>query len=120
MRLDDDDGASPVRDVRAGARLLQRDVLLPMWCALPGRFGWRVRVGRWDEGWNMSERRFTYEEACNAMQVGVGLEQGAQDETPKHLRVGVNSALCDTSALAGLLVKKGIISADEYEEAITD
>lgn len=33
---------------------------------------------------------------------------------PKHLRVGVNSALIETSALARLLLAKKIFTAEEY------
>ena len=54
------------------------------------------------------------------MQSGVAMEmhQGSQDTQPKHLRVGVNSALVDSSALAELLIAKGVISEAEYLEAI--
>jgi hypothetical protein len=62
-----------------------------------------------------------YEAAAHAMQSGVAMEMnydtGPTD--PKHLRVGVNSALVDSSALAGLLIAKGVITEDEYLEAIT-
>jgi hypothetical protein len=36
------------------------------------------------------------------------------DCTPKHLRVGINVAMCDHSALAGLLIEKGLITEEEY------
>ncbi len=69
-----------------------------------------------------------YHKAMHAMQTGVKLrltreapqvEYGKQvpDEqecSPKHLRVGVNSALVNSSALVLLLVDKGIITEDEY------
>ncbi|HEX4429856.1 MAG TPA: hypothetical protein VHZ96_11375 [Frankiaceae bacterium] len=63
-------------------------------------------------------RRYTA--ACHAMQSGVAMEieAGKKDTTPKHLRVGVNSALVDSSALAELLITKGLITEDEYHEAI--
>lgn len=38
--------------------------------------------------------------------------------TPKHLRVGVNSALVNDAALARLLIRKGLITLEEYESAI--
>lgn len=66
-----------------------------------------------------------YEALQHAMQSGVkfeiegnGLANAAAD--PKHLRVGVNSVLCDHGALVGLLVRKGIITDEEYAEAIRD
>ena len=61
-----------------------------------------------------------YAAAAHAMQSGVATEmaQGSRDTEPKHLRVGVNSALVDSGALAELLIKKGVISEAEYLEAI--
>lgn len=56
------------------------------------------------------------------MQSGVATEMNipgrSHTTTPKHLRVGVNSAMVDSSALAELLIAKGIITEDEYAEAI--
>jgi hypothetical protein len=37
---------------------------------------------------------------------------------PKHLRVGVNSALVEASALGMLLMQKGLVTPDEYYEAL--
>ncbi|GAA0749610.1 hypothetical protein [Sphingomonas trueperi] len=67
------------------------------------------------------EQRQRYEAACHAMQSGVAFEQSAGSKcgSPKHLRVGINSAMVETSALAHLLVAKGICTAFEYAEAIT-
>ena len=58
----------------------------------------------------------------HAMQTGVAIKmQHAPSETqPKHLRVGVNSAMCDSAALAGLLIAKGLITEAEYLQAVTD
>lgn len=63
-----------------------------------------------------------YTELCHAMQSGVAFEQsrGSQDGTPKHLRVGINVAMCDHAALVKLLVEKGIITDEEYAKAIRD
>lgn len=61
-----------------------------------------------------------YRAAAHAMQSGVAYDQGqgSQDGSPKHLRVGVNSAMVETSAIARLLVAKGIVTEEEYAEAI--
>lgn len=63
-----------------------------------------------------------YHAAMHAMQTGVRVEQelGSEDGTPKHLRVGVNSALVGNSALASLLIAKGVITLDEYQRAQAD
>ena len=63
-----------------------------------------------------------YFAAAHAMQSGVAMEMNhrPQPTEPKHLRVGVNSAMVDHQALAKLLMDKGIITNDEYEKAIAD
>lgn len=62
-----------------------------------------------------------YREALHAMQSGVAMEmnQDPGPTEPKHLRVGINSCLSDQSALANLLIQKGLITEEEYAEAIT-
>ena len=63
-----------------------------------------------------------YLDACHGMQTGVKYEtesaalRGARDTAtePKHLRVGVNSAMVSHAALVKLLVEKGILTEDEY------
>lgn len=63
-----------------------------------------------------------YKALCHAMQTGVAMRhgQGCEDGSPKHLRVGVNAAMCDHAALVGLLIKHGVISNEEYACAIRD
>lgn len=46
-------------------------------------------------------------------------ERYAETES-KHLRVGVNSALVETSALARLMFRKGLLSAAEYFDALIE
>jgi hypothetical protein len=62
-----------------------------------------------------------YHELAHAMQTGVAvkMQNDPSETSPKHLRVGVNSAMCDQAALARLLMEKGVITQSEYEEAIT-
>lgn len=57
-----------------------------------------------------------YTRLLHAMQTGVAytMEFDPGETAPKHLRVGVNSALCSTSAVVTLLVEKGIITEEEY------
>jgi hypothetical protein len=53
----------------------------------------------------------------HAVQSGVAFLMSigaANDTTPKHLRVGVNSALVESGALAELLIGKGLITRTEY------
>lgn len=66
------------------------------------------------------EQARRYHAAMHAVQSGVmmELELDPKGGTPKHLRVGVNSALCEHAALARLLIAKGIITEYEYYEAI--
>lgn len=39
---------------------------------------------------------------------------------PKHLRTGVNMAMCNVAAVARVLIAKGIITEVEYHEALAD
>jgi hypothetical protein len=80
----------------------------------------------------MDEKTFaaTYPRLAHAMQSGVAAtialnEQVAipgsrGDHTPKHLRVGVNMAMAEHSALSKLLCDKGVITEDEYRQALVD
>ena len=63
-----------------------------------------------------------YQSAVHAMQTGVGfvMERDTFETSPKHLRVGVNSAMVEDAALAGLLIAKGLITEAEYMAAIAD
>lgn len=56
------------------------------------------------------------------MQSGVAMEMNfhPQPTEPKHLRVGVNSAMCDHAALVRLLIEKGVVSEDEYIKVVAD
>lgn len=58
----------------------------------------------------------------HGMQSGVAMKINfdASDTSPKHLRVGVNSALVDSGAMAGLLIKKGVITEEEYLEMLVE
>lgn len=63
-----------------------------------------------------------YEAAAHAMQTGVKMEMELSPATsatdPKHLRVGVNSAMADNAAIAALLIAKGIFTKEELAESL--
>lgn len=63
-----------------------------------------------------------YMAAAHAMQSGVASKMAFDpaETTPKHLRVGVNSAMSDHGALAKLLIDRGVITEGEYLSAIAD
>lgn len=63
-----------------------------------------------------------YLRLMHAMQSGVALKVQANptDTSPKHLRVGINSCLVDNSAMARLLISKGVITEREYIGALVD
>lgn len=71
----------------------------------------------------MSERKdWTAEEAQAAMQacVNVELQIDPSGGDPKHLRVGVNTAIVGVSALVQLLIDKGVIARAEWDAYFTD
>lgn len=69
----------------------------------------------------------TYGQALHAVQTAVmhrigtfkpTLGHSEHDASPKHLRVGVNSAMASHGALAFLLLKKGLFTQEEYAEEV--
>lgn len=67
----------------------------------------------------LTDLGLSYEQALHGIQSAVKFshEHGRQDGSPKHLRTGLNGAMCDHAALARLLIQKGVITEDEYLEA---
>jgi hypothetical protein len=62
-----------------------------------------------------------YRSLAHAMQSGVAMMMNYGDShSPKHLRVGVNSALVECSAMTKLLFAKGIITELEYYTSLRD
>lgn len=70
----------------------------------------------------LDEIKAECEELTHAMQSGVAMMMNFDpaETNPKHLRVGVNSALVNCGALAGLLIDKFIITEREYYTALRD
>lgn len=71
---------------------------------------------------SIEENKARWLASAHAVQTGVKLDQesGSQDGTPKHLRTGINMALVDHGSLVRLLVSKGVITEEEYFQAIAD
>jgi hypothetical protein len=66
-----------------------------------------------------------YARLAHAMQSGVAYEMNYDHyntgpTTPKHLRVGINAAMSDMGGLVRLLISKGVITEEEYAEAVTE
>lgn len=61
-----------------------------------------------------------YDKTLHAIQSAIAAKMAIDpsDASPKHLRVGVNSAMCDQAALARLLIDKGVITEQEYSSAV--
>ena len=61
-----------------------------------------------------------YQKALHAMQTGVAIEMNIspRETDPKHLRVGINSAMVEHSALVKLLIAAGIITENQFMEAL--
>lgn len=70
----------------------------------------------------VEQAKARYDAAAHAMQSGVAMMMNYDEgETePKHLRVGVNSSLVNSSALALLLISKGVIDEAEFFAALAD
>jgi len=67
--------------------------------------------------------REEYERLGHAIQSGIATLIGHNDNAtrdPKHLRTGLNLVMSDTASLGRLLIRKGIITEDEYFEAVLE
>jgi len=62
----------------------------------------------------------SYEEAAHGVQTAIAydMERGRKATEPKHMRVGIDMSKADMLGLAVLLIEKGIITPDEYVEAM--
>ena len=70
----------------------------------------------------MDEVKFTQEylRLCHAIQTGIVhiIDSGGNLAEPKHLRTGIDITKCEQGALAELLMDKGLITKEEYQEKI--
>lgn len=71
------------------------------------------------------QQKTELEKLQHAMQSGVKFDIETSGESnsgsnPKHLRVGVNSAMVEHAALVTLLIQKGLITEYEYAEELID
>jgi hypothetical protein len=70
----------------------------------------------------VEQLRDEYHALAHAMQSGVKyqmeIDAAAAAITPKHLRVGVNSAFVETQAIAELCMAKGVFTEREYYLAL--
>lgn len=71
------------------------------------------------------EKEYTdedYARLTHALQSGVAAKMQHEGQggstSPKHLRTGVNMALCDSGALIELLIDKGVITKQEIRNAL--
>jgi len=70
----------------------------------------------------LKELTVRYQKLAHAMQSGVAamMQYDLSEVSSKHLRVGVNSALSDSGAIAQLLIEKGIITREELMEKLVE
>ena len=61
-----------------------------------------------------------YERAGHRVQTAIAAMPDHGNQTPKHLRVGIDLSKSDMGGLATLLIEKGVITSEEYIAAIAD
>lgn len=72
---------------------------------------------------NQQEAIARYEAACHAVRTGIMLLMGSpkyKAAEPKDLRLGIDSAQVSQAAIVELLVRKGIITYDEWYSTLAD
>lgn len=73
-----------------------------------------------DKKKTIEELENEYKRLLHAMQSGVAFLKDKGDQSPKHLRVGINSATVNDAALVRVLIAKGIVTLEEYFEALVE
>ena len=70
----------------------------------------------------LEEKKKKYAALAHAMQSGVAykMERVPSETSPKHLRVGINSAMVSHAVLVEMLLAKGVITEDEYFDALVE
>jgi hypothetical protein len=68
----------------------------------------------------LDDLRARYLALSHAIQTGVAYElpKDGRSATPKHLRTGLDIAMVEHGALVRLLIKKGLITEEEYFEEV--
>jgi len=74
---------------------------------------------------SLLELRARYLEALHKVQTGIQMLLNApladyHECEPKHLRVGISSALVDSAALQKVLLDKGVITEEELAKALAE
>lgn len=70
---------------------------------------------------SLQDLGLTYEQALHGIQTAIKYVMENVDSKfvqPKHLRVGIDSAHVTDLAITSLLIKKGIITKEEYIEEV--
>lgn len=60
----------------------------------------------------------TYKRHAHAVLSAIGFNPNKTALEPRHLRVGIDMGKADTAGLVNLLIDKGVLSAQEYIEAV--
>lgn len=61
-----------------------------------------------------------YEYAAHRIQTAIAAMPDHRNQTPKHLRTGIDLSKSDMGGLARLLIAKGVFTEEEYLTAIAD
>lgn len=61
-----------------------------------------------------------YERAAHRVQTAIGAVPEHPNQTPKHMRTGIDMSKSDLGGLAKLLIDKGIFTLEEYLTALAD
>lgn len=68
----------------------------------------------------IQEKAQRYAQLAHAIQSGIEYDKNEFEREHKHLRLGINTAHTDHAALVSLLMRKGVITEDEYWDALLE
>ncbi len=64
--------------------------------------------------------RERYERAAHRVQTAIACVPEHPNQTPKHMRTGIDMTKSDIGGLAGLLIEKGVFTEEEYVTALCE
>lgn len=72
-----------------------------------------------DQGF-LEKERARYERAAHRVQTAVAAVPQHPNQTPKHMRTGIDMSKSDLGGMAKLLIDKGVFTLEEYSTALAD
>src|SRR6478609_5667341 len=85
----------------------------------PSRTAWISTASWWLRPRNGRTPMSEYLKQAHRVQTAIAMNPNKTAMEPKHMRTGIDMSKADMAGLVTLLISKGILTREEYAEAIT-